>query len=161
MIKYQAAEDRKINIEIQLLKNKPHSIHCGHRQLWDTRDSVITYDEVTPSSQSGGVGGIGGLDRTTGVFTAGHSGIWSITYSVQSFNPEGYGYNTLYIWINQVKFTESQHYVDYYKSKTKVYSLGGRTFYRHLSAGNTVTLRAGHIYTLNWITLCLEVLPDP
>ena len=88
-------EDRKVNermrtmnhqfeeaIENKARKDQAYLYECGFQNSWSDSWSDITFDRLSFSSMSEGV--TGGLDRDTGVFTAGHTGVWTVSYSVRS-----------------------------------------------------------------------------
>merc|ERR1712055_884762 len=67
----------------------PYSYTCGWREEWTNvalDNTNITYERLLYSSSSGMDGG---LDITTGVYTAWISGTWSITYSSTSVQYSG------------------------------------------------------------------------
>ena len=51
---------------------------------------------------------------------------------------------------------ESQHNT-YYRGEGEAQSLGSRSLYMRLEAGDTISLRASIIYELSYITLCFEL----
>ena len=63
-----------------------------------------------------------------------------------------------YLYKNEEEITESQHYTYLLKSNGNVGSLGSRTLYMRLDAGDQVSLRTGVVKNLYQISLCLELV---
>ena len=100
-----------------------------------------------------------GLDIRTGVFTVeeGHGGIWSVSYSIKSQQHSGET-NTAYLYLNDRRVEESHHFTSYY-GQVYVESLGARTLYLRLEAGDSLTLRTGKLgWGLYDTLLCLHLL---
>ena len=147
------------------VRNPPFAFQCAWRENWLKDDRVITYNRLTLNEMSGGSTSnvTGGLDINTGVFTVpqGFSGVWAVTYSIRSltFNDEK---NWVWLYTNGEEIEES-FLNAYYISGTfgEVSSLGSRTLYMRLEAGDTVTLRTGQTGELFQITLCFQLAqPD-
>ena len=147
-------EDRLEKVERQVGDN-PYCYQCGYRTDWDMSDSVMTYTRLLYSSSNLS----GGLNISTGLFTAGHSGTWAIASSLLSTQYSG-DVNQVWIFKNQQKIEESEHYSYYVNSGQLEYtkSMGSRTLYLHLETGDQVSLRAGSVYYLEDITVCFQYL---
>ena len=143
---------------VDQVRNPPYAFQCAYQDYWTADDSVITYDRLTYDEISGGsiYNVTGGLDITTGVFTAGFSGVWTISYTMTSFQYSG-EYNVAWLYVNGEQIVESKHYTGYYGSEGRVDSLGSRSLYMRLEAGDTISLRTGFLKGLNDITLCFEL----
>ena len=140
----------------------PYSYTCGWREEWTNvalDNTNITYERLLYSSTSGMDGG---LDITTGVYTAWISGTWSITYSSTSVQYSG-DIIQAFLFVNGQMLVESQYWASYFESDGRVSSLGARTLHLHLNAGDTVTLGTGdqghygEFSGLWYITFCVEL----
>ena len=93
---------------VDQVSNPPFACQCAWQHYWTADNSVITYDRLTYDEISGGDRG---LDINTGVFTVGqgYSGIWEISYTIQSGNLSG---DESYVWlyINGKQIEESGYY---------------------------------------------------
>ena len=154
---------------VDQVRNPPYAFQCAYRGSWTANNSVITYDRLTYDEISGGsiYNVTGGLDINTGAFTVGHgfSGVWAVSYSIRSWQHSGDG-NQAWLYINGEQLEESYHTTYYAYSEGYVGSLGSRSLYMRLEAGDTISLRAGSIYELYYITLCFELaqfdwVPNP
>merc|ERR1712062_511354 len=137
---------------VDQVRNPPFAFQCAWRYTWYEDNSVITYDRLIYDEISGGSGG---LDINTGVFTvgSGFSGVWAVTYSMMSNQNSG-DINLAWLYINGEKFEESVLNTYYNGSEGHVESLGSRTLYIRLEAGDTLSLRTGSIWYLYQISLC-------
>ena len=160
IIQFMNEENARFNSQFKLLDNKPFAVQCGWQDLWETSDSVITFDRLTIDEISGGSGHNGGLNINMGVFIVplghGFSGVWAITYSFSAWQYSGQ-YNQAWIFINGEQISESEHYT-YNGDMAGDDSLGSRTLYMRLEAGDAVTLRTGSIEYLSRMTLCFELV---
>lgn len=148
--------DRMTRLEAELgIRRSPVAFQCGWRRNdWTEDNSTITFDRLTISSLSG-VGG--GLDTYTGVFTAGFSGIWSVTFTVRSFKPKTEANNTVWLDLNGEKVEETLLLTYYLGPEGYVGSQESRTIYLQLDKGDEVSLKTGEVYSLSYITLCFEL----
>ena len=155
----RSLEDRLEKVEKQGRaedpRDNPYCYECGYQSAWDVEDSVMTYTRLLYSSSNVS----GGLDISTGLFTAGHSGTWAISSSIMSTQYSG-DVNQVWIFKNQQKIGESEHYSYYVNSGQLGYvkSMGSRTLYLYLEKGDQVSLRAGSVYYLEDITVCFQYL---
>ena len=142
---------------VDQIRNPPFAFQCAWQDSWTTATGVITYDRLIYNEMSGGSGG---LDIHTGVFTVGDglSGVWAITYSLISAKDSGEG-DLAYLYINGEQIDESVHTTYYNSSEGGVAeSLGSRSLYMRLEAGDTVSLRTFFVTAdLYYITLCFEL----
>ena len=141
---------------VDQVRNPPFAFQCAWRYTWYEDNSVITYDRLIYDEISGGSGG---LDINTGVFTvgSGFSGVWAVTYSMMSNQNSG-DINLAWLYINGEKFEESVLNTYYNGSEGHVESLGSRTLYIRLEAGDTLSLRTGSIWYLYQISLCFQLV---
>ena len=136
------------------MRNPPFAFQCGWQGgLVTAENSIITFERLSFSSLFGVAGG---LDITTGVFTAGYNGVWTITYSTHSEQAGGDA-NSVYLFLNDNKIEESVHYT--YNSGGPGYfqTLGSRTLHIRLETGDVVTLKTGRLEDIGGITLCFEL----
>merc|ERR550539_928354 len=146
----EAIETRDIQMRgmVDQVRNPPFAFQCSWKKgPWTAADSVITYDLLTTDEISGSsmYNVTGGLDINTGVFTVGqgYSGVWEVTYSIQSNQKSGET-NQADLYINGRKIDESHHGTRYNSgSSGEVLSLGTRSLYFRLESGDTISLRTG------------------
>ena len=137
----------------------PYSFTCGWREQWVLDNSNITYERLLYSASSDLNGG---LDITSGVYTAWISGTWTITYSSTSVQYSG-DIIQAFVYVNGEMLLESQYWASYFESSGRVSSLGSRTLHLHLNAGDTVTLGTGdqghygEFSGLWYVTFCVEL----
>merc|ERR1712066_384656 len=147
---------------VDQVRNPPFAFQCAWQDDWSADNSIISYDRLTYDDISGGsiYNVTGGLDISSGIFTVGHgfSGVYTISYSIMSWQHNGSGYesNYVYLYLNGQQIEESEHYTANDNSEW-VLSLGARTLHFRLEEGDQVTLRAGGIYVLWDITVCFQL----
>ena len=147
---------------VDQVRNPPFAFQCAYQGgYWSADDSVITYERLTYDEISGGsiYNVTGGLDITTGVFTVGHgfSGVWTVSYTMRSYQDSGEE-NQAWLYINGEQIEESIHRTGYYDSEGWVNSLGSRSLYMRLEAGDTISLRTSEVgHGLGHITLCFQL----
>ena len=157
ILQFMKDENARINSQFKQLENKPFAVQCGWQDLWETDFRVINYDRLTINEISGGSGSHhGGLDINTGVFIVPFSGVWAITYSFTSWQYSGQS-NHAWIFVNGKQISESEHYT-FNGDMAGDDSLGSRTLYMRLQAGDAITLRTGTIEHLSLINLCFELV---
>ena len=144
--------------DITQLKSKKFAVQCAWKDsTWSADNSVITFDHFTHNEISGGSGG---LDINTGVFAVGDglSGVWAVTYSIRSRQDSGGDQNWAWLYKNDEPIKESFHFTRYSGSEGQVESLGSRSLYKRLEAGDTISLRTGTIRYVYDINLCFELV---
>ena len=82
----------------------------------------------------------GGLDISTGVFTAGHPGSYTATWSLIASDDHGKSAVYIYLRKNGVNMDESRHYSHYGGPTAGVGEQGGRTIVLHLDRGDTLEM---------------------
>merc|ERR1712183_1188848 len=128
----------KLEREVSFLKDPPWSFACGaHSESNNIASQVISYTTLLYSSTN--VPGVG-LDISTGVFTSGHPGSYTATWSLTALDGAASAGHpvSLYLRKNGVNIDESLH-----KSRTEnggVWDQGGRTLVLHLDRGDTLDL---------------------
>ena len=156
ILQFMKEENARIKREFKQLKNQPFAVLCAWQDYWNTAHTVITYDRITYEAVVGGPGGM--MDINTGVFTVGRgfSGVWSVTYSIQSWQYSG-EVNHAWLFINGEQISESEHYT-YNGDMAGDDSLGSRTLYMRLESGDQVSLRTGEVQYLSQTTFCFQLL---
>ena len=146
-----------------LVENAPYGIFCALKDSWDgtPSNSIITYDKFT--KVAGNIGGLG-MNLTSGIFTAGHTGTWSITFNFDSVhNGDGGGtYNVVNLyrrhryWNTGIQIEESHFEVS---SKEKMTIMTGKTIYHTLYEGDDVYLKTGSVESdIERATICFELV---
>merc|ERR1711936_193394 len=130
-------ENKNLQGKLSKIENKPYAFQCAYQGYWTAANSIITWDRFTVNSMSGVTGG---LSLSSGEFTVGHSGIWEVTYSIDSYKDSG-EYIWAYLYINGRELRESQYYTGYWNSEGNVRSLGSKTLFIKLNKGDKVTLQ--------------------
>ena len=87
-----------------LTSESSYFYECGWREEWSVDNENVTYEKLLYSSNSGVDGG---LNITTGVFTAGTSGTWTISYSATSVQYSG-DIIQAFLYLNGQQVVESQ-----------------------------------------------------
>ena len=124
---------------------------------WREANSVITYDRLTFDEISGGESVVGsGMDITTGVFTVGLSGVWSVSYSLMS-QVSGGEINQVNLYLNGLRISES-YQLSSYNGQEDMVSMGSRNLYMRLVEGDEVTLRTRMVGILRYVTICFQLV---
>jgi len=142
LIRINAANEAKIkNLErrVSYLQNPPKTFECGYTSLAKTKSEVISYTKLLYSSTN--IEGAG-LDVSTGVFTSGHPGTYTATWSLSAWNDAGDARVFVYLRKNGNIIEESQHYTHYTGDSGAADDVGGRTLFLHLDRGDTLDLSA-------------------
>ena len=136
------------------VRNPPFAFQCAWQSgLVTAENSVITFERLSYSSMFGVTGG---LDISTGVFTAGYNGVWTLSYATHSEQGGG-DVNSVYLYLNETKVEESVHYTYNSGGSEHFQTLGSRTLHLRLEVGDVVTLRTGRLQDIGGITLCFEL----
>jgi len=118
--------------EIRRLRDPPVAYYCGYKELYNQNSQIVPYDSLFYSYSNQGVGG---LDTSTGTFSAPFPGTYRITYSV--YNEVVYDQSVeMHIQKNGVSIPESLHW-SWYSSTGEQ---GGRSILLHLDLAETVAL---------------------
>merc|ERR1711892_1481728 len=103
-------------------KVPPEVFYCGFQDSLFS-PSIITYSSMFYSRTNQPTGG---LDLATGVFTSPFPGTYTVTYSLYAYNYHGEEV-VLYLYKNEVRIEESQHFSEYYSGSSGfVNEQGGR-----------------------------------
>ena len=124
--------------EIYFLKNAPRSFACGaHYNSLSISTQVIPYTTLLYSS-SNVVGD--GLDISSGIFSAGYPGTYTVTWSLRAVDNVGDGYLYIFLRKNRERIEESLHSSHYTGPSGYSDDQGGRTLIVHLDRGDTLDL---------------------
>merc|ERR1711936_45076 len=82
--KIRTLENDKNSKERRLKKieNKPYAFQCAYQDRWKKEGAVMTWDKLSTNVKYGVTGG---FSLSSGVFTAGHSGVWEVTYTAHFY----------------------------------------------------------------------------
>merc|ERR1711936_902416 len=97
---------------LRKIENKPYAFQCAYKFKWTAANSVMTWDKLITNVKYGVTGG---FSLSSGVFTAGHSGVWEVNFTTVSEN-DTHEWITAYLYINGKKLSESKYNSGYYKS---------------------------------------------
>merc|ERR1719347_2048976 len=131
--------------------------YCGYQDNTYSVGSTITYQSLVTSYHSSGVGS-GGLDTSTGVFTAPARGVYTVTWSLYASNNAGDSSVWIYLHLNKNSVGESRLYSHYSGPSGQVVDQGGRTMVLQLAVGDTLELYckdcSANVY---FITFCVSL----
>merc|ERR1719317_1500428 len=145
--------------EVAILTAPPFIHACGSRSNWlHGNYMAIPYTSLLYSSTNTEGGG---LDITTGVFTAPHGGSYTVYWDTSSVLKSG-EYVQIYLQKNGETIHESLHYSQYNGPSGYVYDQGGRTIVVYLGLYDTLQLyRAGGSGEIDHTTFCVSLTtPD-
>jgi len=121
-----------------------------------TTIGTITYDRLTFSNSNNIPTGTP-LDISTGMFTVPLSGVWRVTFSMESA-VESEDRNIAYLFLNGHMLDETRHYT--ISTSGRVSSTSGLVVTLEASAGDTISLRTTVLDGwYNYINFCVEYLP--
>ena len=140
------------------VRNAPFGYFCSYQDKFSAPDSVITYEKLLYSSQSGLQGDSPGIDINTGKFVSGFSGTWRVDFSLYTVPDPGEAID-IFLYKNGEQIPETQFYS--HRSSTGSgwdVNTGGRSVLLHLDLGDQLYLAT----TVNedWardITFCVSL----
>lgn len=142
------------NLKTEVTRMKKRSAHCGYQNYWSSQ-SQISYDHLITDD------GDSNLDRSSGLWTAGPTGVYQVSWSVQMNVPESRT-NRIYLMRDGSRVTESyQNAYNYntYYSSSYTDEVGGRTMLLSLTKGSTLALRLdNYADPINHIVFCVNLL---
>jgi len=142
-------EQQKIRLELQ------KGVWCGYKDKWNTANAKISYNRIMHSSTNMKNPGIG-LNTQSGVFTVPVTGVWRVSFSVQSTVTTEQR-NWVYIYHNQQKIEETRHYTN--SGDGYVRSTGGRELITRAERGDTFHLGTGYLQNyFYYIITCFEFI---
>merc|ERR1711872_666510 len=115
----------------------PAAYHCGYRELTSTASNPIYFDSMFYSRTNQPSGG---LEISSGLYTAPFPGTYKATYSL--YANEGTGQKSLHLHLrkNGEKIEESQHLSLYAGTAGEIDDQGGRTLITSLGRGDTLDM---------------------
>jgi len=128
-------KQRKIEMELQ------KGVWCGYQSSWSKSNSEISYWKLLHASTNMKNPGIG-LDTQSGEFTVPVTGVWRVSFSLQSGVDTGQ-YNRVYIYHNQQQIEETRHETYSDNKGGYVESTGGRVLITRAERGDTFHLGTG------------------
>merc|ERR1712037_969896 len=122
---------------VTILRDPPYLHMCGshYAALSNYNSMTITFSTLLYSATNTEGGG---LDISSGVFTAPVGGSYTVTWSTSSGTDSGHS-NYIYLYKNSNKVEESTHF-SYNSNDLYVYEQGGRTLTLYLAMGDTLHL---------------------
>ena len=141
--------------EVSFLKDPLMTFECGYSSNSKATSQIISYTKLLYSSTN--VEGAG-LDISLGVFTSGHPGTYTATWSLSAWNDAGDSRVFIYLRKNGTNIEESQHYTHYTGASGVADDVGGRTLIVHLGRGDTLDLFCDDCSAyVNFITFCVTL----
>ena len=99
-------ENKELQEKIEEVRNPPFGYFCSYQDSFSASHSVITYDKLLYSSQSGLQGDSPGIDINTGKFVAGISGTWRVDFSLYT-RPDPEEIVQIFLFKNSKKIPET------------------------------------------------------
>jgi len=145
--------------EVAILKAPPYIHACGsHYDILSASSGTIPYTSLLYSSTNQEDGG---LDISTGVFTAPHGGSYTVYWDTSAYLDSG---EIVYIYLekNEMTIQESEHHSRYTGPSGVVYDQGGRTMVVYLGLYDTLQLSMNAASgDIRHITFCVSLTtPD-
>merc|ERR1719477_198766 len=153
------ARTDELEREVAILRAPPYIHSCGSNSgLVSGSSGTIPYTSLLYSSTNTEGGG---LDISTGVFTAPHGGTYTVSWDTGADLDQG-EYVYIYLFKNGVSIQESKHYSYYGGPSGGVDEQGGRTIIVYLGVGETLQLnRSGGSGGIRSTTFCVSLTtPD-
>merc|ERR1711970_1576996 len=135
--KAKDASIQKLEREVSLLKDPTFTYFSSYLSVTRIISQTITYEKLLYSSTN--VEGAA-MDISTGIFTSGWPGTYTVTWSLAADMDEGQPIMHIYLRMNGAKIRESLHSSFYTGPSGYVRDQGGRTLVLHLERGDTLDL---------------------
>jgi len=123
--------------EVSFLREPLWTFTCGEIFSVNVTSKTISYDTLFYSSSN--VPGAG-LDISTGVFTSGHPGSYTVSWSLKALNDAGNDAVDIFLRKNGGNIAASQQATVYTGPSGHARDQGGRTLVLHLDRGDTLDL---------------------
>merc|ERR1719312_1941199 len=149
------SKTNELERKIAILRSPPFLHACGsHNELLGASSGSIPYTSLLYSSTNTEGGG---LDISTGVFTAPCAGSYTVSWATSAKMYHG----QIFLQKNGENINQSLHYSDY-GGNSVVAEQGGRTIVVYLGVGDTVQLfRGGGAGGIEHTTFCVSLsTPD-
>ena len=139
-VKQIVSKDQELEERISEIRNAPFGYFCGYQNSFSTANSVIKYDKLLYSSQSGLQKKSAGIDINTGKFVSGFSGTWRVDFSLRT-KPDAGEDIYIYLYKNGQKIPETW-FVSSGSSDNYGWdwNTGGRSVLLHLDVGDELYL---------------------
>merc|ERR1719317_937789 len=149
------SEADELKREVAILKAPPFLHICGYNEILSISNQTITYGFLVYSSMNTEGGG---LDITTGVFTAPLGGSYTVYWNLVA-DVKSETNSEIYLQKNGESLRESRTFSKYSGPSGYVLDQGGRTLVLHLGAGDTLQLYSGNsnAFPLFHITFCVSL----
>merc|ERR1712066_557387 len=132
--------------------------HCSYQEEWGTHHGTEATDIITFHREYFGTTSqdiIAGLDVETGLYTAGHAGVYQVTWSLDAWDSLSY----IYLYKNDHQMPESLLYGGTAGSGN---DFSSRTMYMRLDLLDQIYLYCEHCYDVRRINFCVALVqPDP
>ena len=136
---------------------------CGYMNQWSTSGATVLYSHLFHQETNLATGG---LDKYSGVFTAGLSGVHLITWSLLAENrPPAFDYPPLdpvdlHLYLNGLEMPEARHVSWSGEANDDlIYELGGRTVMLSLQEGDTLELFCDNCDpSIAEVTFCIALM---
>ena len=137
---------------------RPTGYFCSYRDSFSAPNSVITYNRLLHSSQSGLQGDSPDIDINTGKFVSGFGGTYRVDFSLQTA-PGPREDMVIYLFKNNVKIPQTQFYSSRSSSGSGYdKNTGGRSVLLHLDKGDELHLGTTDMEdTANRIIFCVSL----
>jgi len=146
----------KLVREVSFLKDPPYTFFCAYRGGTSIYSGTIKYDKLLYSSTS--IPDSATMDISSGIFTSGWGGTYTVTWSLSADDDAGDYYVDIYLRKNGESITESVHFSRYTGPSGFVTDQGGRTLLLRLDRGDTVELWCNNCSaTVEYITFCVTM----
>merc|ERR1719320_2065284 len=131
------ARTDEVEREVAILRAPPYIHSCGsHYGVLSGSSGTIPYTSLLYSSTNTEGGG---LDISTGVFTAPHGGSYTVYWDTTAGLDSGENVD-IFLQKNGESVKESEHYSSYYGNSGGVWDQGGRTIIVYLGVGDALQL---------------------
>merc|ERR1719158_26213 len=122
-----------------VLREPPAIFYCSWKDHFYSTSSVITYDGISYSRDNQATGG---LDTSTGYFTAGYPGTYTVTWGLQADISDGERYVSIHLYKNGASVGSPGWHVSDFSgiSGGHVWDQGGKSLITHLDLGETLSL---------------------
>ena len=139
--------------EISILRDPPFSYFCGYQETTNVVAGYVPYSSLFYSSTN--IEGAN-LDISTGIFTSGHPGTYTVTWSLHNQNGHTEQQVVLYLFKNDNRIIESQYYSK--QIEASAVDQGAVNLVLHLERGDTLALYYEDCSDKIWIVMfCVEL----
>ena len=136
--------------------------HCSYQDEWGTyfgteATAAINYDREYFGTSSQDIHA--GMDIETGIYTAGHGGVYEVTWSLVAWDDSSYTDPHIYLYKNFLQMPES---ILYSASASSAWDYSSITMYMRLDQFDQIYLNCEHCYDVKNVNFCVALVqPDP